>query len=275
MDYQRIVMKAGATRPFRALAIADVHLLFADGRDNRAKYDIALRRYGEYVYSNIGRNVPYFLDALLYAREHCDMLWISGDLIDFVSEQNLEVAEKLLALSGVDYFMCAGNHEYTHYSGQHPETPEEIRTAREVVPPRFRNDINFSSRTVNGVNLLAIYNGDLRFGPELLEKFNAEAAKRLPMVVLLHCPLYTPGLRRFLRDAEAEEGFLPGDPATPSDAATEAFIGRLKTEPLLRGIVAGHLHAHRNYADELAPGTTQIVLGGSYYGCGAVIEITP
>ena len=77
MEYPVIPLHIGMEKPLRCLHIADTHLLFADGRDNRTKYDIALRRYGEYVYSNIGRNLPYFLDALLYAQKHCDMLWIS------------------------------------------------------------------------------------------------------------------------------------------------------------------------------------------------------
>ena len=66
----------GATEPFKALAIADTHLLFSDGRDNQTKYDVALDRYGKYVYTNVGRNEVYFLDALLYAKKNnCLLFW--------------------------------------------------------------------------------------------------------------------------------------------------------------------------------------------------------
>ena len=35
-------------------------------------------------------------EAVAYARRHCDFLLHTGDLIDFVSESNLDIAKRLL-----------------------------------------------------------------------------------------------------------------------------------------------------------------------------------
>ena len=60
----------------------------------------------------------------------------------------------------------------------------------------------------------------------------------------------------------------------PTDAATLKFVRRLKSEPLLKAVLAGHVHAHRNQMDELAANLPQLVAGGGYYGCGTIIEIS-
>ena len=133
-NYTRATLRFGLPEPLRCLHISDTHLLFSDGRDCRVKYDIALRRWGEYVYSNVGRNVTYFLDALLCAKRNDLLLLHTGDLIDFYSPANLEAAERLLELSGVNCFLCAGNHEYTNYSGQHPELPKPGGKSRKFLP---------------------------------------------------------------------------------------------------------------------------------------------
>mgnify|MGYP003055833234 CR=1 FL=1 len=131
-EYSTVTLQVGLKERLRCLHISDTHLLFSDGRDCRAKYDVALRRWGEYVYANVGRNVTYFLDALLYAKRNGLLLLHTGDLIDFYSPANLEAAERLLELAGVNCFLCAGNHEYTNYSGQHPESREEARRALDL-----------------------------------------------------------------------------------------------------------------------------------------------
>ncbi len=286
MDYPSLSLAIGAEKPFRALVVADTHLLFSDGRDCKAKYDIAIRRYGEYVYSNIGRNVPYFLDALQFVQKHCDIMLHCGDLIDFYSPQNLEVAQKLLELAQVDYFMCAGNHEYTNYSGQHAETEPEIQEARAKVPLIFKNDINHGSRLINGINLVALYNGKYQFEESDLEFFDQQVAKGYPIILMIHNPFYTPGLehRLFQIEGETKLHFTALSPekqhlprvsvAPPATPITLRFLERITHEPLLKAVLAGHVHCHANQCDELAPGILQIVVGGGYYGCGQVLEIS-
>lgn len=282
-QYSTVVLPIGLKEKLRCLHISDTHLLFSDGRDCRVKYDVALRRWGEYVYTNVGRNVTYFLDALLYAKRNGFLLLHTGDLIDFYSPANLEAAERLLELAGVDCFMCAGNHEYTNYSGQHPESPEEQEEARREVPKIFPNRLDFASRVIGGVNFITIDNSSGFFPEGSFGFFDAEAARGLPMILLIHIPVYTPGVVAMLRDEENVRDFglcaIPEELSSsvgrcaPTNAVTVEFVRRLKCEPLLKAVLAGHVHAHRNYMDELAEDLPQIVAGGGYYGCGGVIEI--
>lgn len=278
-------LQFGLQKPLRALHISDTHLLFPDRRDNEAKFKIAMRRYGEFQYTDTGRNLPWFLDALQYAKDHCDLLLHTGDLIDCVSYQTLEVAQKLLALSGVDYFMCAGNHEYTHYSGQHPETPEERAEGYKLVPPYFRNDLFFASRIVNGLNLIALDNGNYQFTAGQLMALEKEIAKGYPMILLIHNPLYTPGLAEVRINEEGGKDLAmaacpreawtkyPQHRPIAPNAETEAFLACLRQTPQIKAVLAGHIHLHRSYHDVLWGDTSQYVAGCGYYGHGAVFEI--
>lgn len=282
-QYSTVALQIGLKEKLRCLHISDTHLLFSDGRDCRAKYDVALRRWGEFVYTNVGRNVTYFLDALLYAKRNSLLILHTGDLIDFYSPANLEAAERLLKLAGVDCFLCAGNHEYTNYSGQHPETPEEQEEARREVPKIFSNRLDFASRVIGGVNFVAIDNSSGFFPEESFGFFDAEAARGLPMILLIHIPIYTEGLFSMLKDEEKADSFslcaIPENlfhsigRCAPTNTATIEFVRRLKSEPLLKAVLAGHIHAHRNHMDELALNLPQMVAGGGYYGCGEIIEI--
>lgn len=271
----------GATEPFKALAIADTHLLFSDGRDNKTKYDVALDRYGKYVYTNVGRNEVYFLDALLYAKKNDCLLLHAGDLLDFVSPKNMEMTERLLELSGVDYFMAAGNHEYTHYSGAAPQTDMEYQEGRRLVPQVFKkNNINFDSRVINGINFIAMET----FAKEYEIQFDEAIKKGLPVVLIVHVPPYTEELFRF--GAESENWKKPLDfyglpdefsRGFPAEKIAEyhqeqAFMEKLRKEPLLKAIISGHVHCHNDYYGEFAPGIKQIVVGGAYYGCGSIIN---
>ncbi len=283
MNYSTVRLELGLPAPLRFLFIADSHLICFDGRDNEKKRAISERRHREYEVTNVGRNLPYLLQALDYAKHHCDLLLHGGDLIDMVSSQNLEVAQWLL--KDVDYLLACGNHEYTHYSGPE-ETEEEKAEARRVVPPYFRNDLTFASREIGGLNLIALYNGDYQFTRGQLEKLQAEVAKGLPILMIVHNPFYTPGLHRYRIEEEKETRCsllgcpeellapLPNGDGLRADAETREFIDYLKQQPLIKGVLAGHVHLHQAYNDILFGDTRQYVTGGGYYGCGIIFEVS-
>ncbi|MBO4620240.1 MAG: metallophosphoesterase [Victivallales bacterium] len=274
MRYPKFTLKVGAAKPFEALHVSDTHLVFSDGRDNPVKFQIAMRRKGEFEFRDCGRNLPYFLDALQYARENNLLLLHTGDLIDFASEQNCEVARKLFELSEVDYLMCAGNHEYTHYSGQHPETEEEQAAGRLLVPHYFKNSLFFASRIINGVNLLAVDNGDDQFQEGHIPLLQAEIARGLPIVLLIHVPIYTPELfhLRFADTANDNCPFCDCPPENQRGAAanetTRKFLDILRGSGLLKAVLTGHIHLRTECTVALWDSIPQVVAGAGYYGMG-------
>ncbi len=273
MQLTRIPIHIGLPKPLHALVIADTHLLFADGRDTKRCFDNCMKRIGEFEFINVGRNLPYFLEALLECQKNNYLLLHCGDLLDFCSAANIEVATRLLELSGVDYFYCSGNHEFSYCPGMKELlTPEEEAHIHETVEHAFKNEITYGSRVIGGINFVAVYNGHQRFEERALPFFEEQVAKGLPIVLLMHDPVCAPHLLDFLRNAEGNStSYLIGADDMPLDPPTAAMLERLQNEPLLKAILAGHVHPHANVVDQFGS-ATEVLVGGAYYGYGAILD---
>ena len=121
----------------------------------------------------------------------------------------------------------------------------------------FTNDIRFSSRVMHGVNFVALDNSYYRVEPWQLRALKAEVEKGLPIVLMVHTPLYSP-------DAyEKVLALYHGKPPVcllsvpeellgcyspyryeqqKEDAATHEAYAYILGEPAIRLVLAGHIH---------------------------------
>ena len=81
----------------------------------------------------------------------------TGDLIDFVSELNIEKAKEFT--DSVDIFMSAGNHEFSLYLGEEKEDAAYRNRSLPKVQTAFKNNLRYSSREINGVLFVFILFG--------------------------------------------------------------------------------------------------------------------
>ena len=282
--FRRLEVPVGAARPFTALLLADTHLTRCDARDDERRNALAaVRRQGEF------RDAERFLrEALARARERRpDLLLHAGDVIDFTSAANFEAAAALFSEN--DFFACVGNHEFSRYVGEAREDAEYKAASAGRVAAVWPNDISFVSRVVNGVNFVAADNVYYHFTEEQLELMEREVAKGLPIVLLCHVPLYTPGLyAAVMARTDGVCAYLSGVPDAlietwkkerdfpqgeewrdrrvqqRADAPTKAFVEYIKAQPLLKAVLCGHTHAF--WQERLSPTAVQIVCPGTYIG---------
>ena len=185
----------------------------------------------------------------------------------------------------MDHIYAVGNHEYSLYLGEATEDLPYKMQSYPLVQQYFKNNLFFDSRVMGGINFIALDDGYYNFYPEQLEKLKAEAEKGLPMVLLMHNPLYTPEFFDLKMAQETTRGcaFLTGVPEekmknyseyryTQQKATEITFetIDYISKQPLIRAIICGHLHA--NYEIQMPWGITQYVSG--YGPKGMVREIT-
>ena len=185
LNIKEITVEVGATKPFDVMHLSDTHITFADDRDDERKMLLAGRRshymgYGEH----------YMDEAIHYAKERGMYMMHTGDMIDFVSEANLDVTAMHMMLA--DWFVSAGNHEYSKYVGEAKEDEEYKASSREAVQGAFPNDLTFASRVINGVNFVAVDDVYYNFTADQLEKMKKEMEKGLPVVLLINVPINTP-----------------------------------------------------------------------------------
>ena len=282
LQVKEIHVKLGATRPFGVLHVSDTHIVLVDDRDDEAKIALASRRVRGMTYGE-----HYLDEAIRYARDRGLYMMHTGDLYDFVSEANLDCcAAHMLA---ADWFVCAGNHEYSKYVGEAKEDEAYKADSREAVQGAFPNDLNFASRVIEGVDFVALDDVYYNFTERQHALMEEEMKKGLPVVMLCHVPLYTPqALEDELRFSHGNCGYLTGvpeeltakyDPGVSyppgqewryrkvqqhSDKPTLDFLAWLKEQTLLKAILCGH--CHRFYEERFSPPAVLYAVDATYHG---------
>ena len=277
LAYQHIHI--GLKEPFSVLHISDTHLTAVNDDELPELRKFAARRAGTFG----GRQEEALRDSLAWARKNVDYVIHTGDLIDFQTEANLDIVRRTF---GEEKSLAAsmGNHEYQgRREGEKifPTTEYNDRSAARL-SSAFPFDISLQSNVVNGVNFVTM---DQVYGfvtAKQVERFRAEVAKGLPIVLCMHVPFFTDHIWRVdwkywmrvnqkYRDAALKDPL--GDyKRQQEDPVTRDFVSYLKGEPLLKGIFAGHLHITTQ--DRFSPTAMQYVVGGNFLFHGEEVLFT-
>lgn len=265
----------GVSAPFTVLHLSDTHLTLADLRDGERKVALAEKRVKYFPHAEEMLTAA----SELSAKYHAPILH-TGDLLDFVSLANLERAKQFVDAN--DYFHAAGNHEFSLYVGEAWEDAAYRNQSLAAVQACFKNDIRMSSRVIGGVNFVALDDGYYLFEEEQLDFLRGEVAKGLPIVLMMHNPLYEEEYfdqvsfhreRMGLKPAATPPcAYLTGVPEAlmghyddhrrrqqRPDEITERTVAYIKSEPLIRGLLAGHVHY--SHVAKLREGVPQIITG--------------
>ena len=248
----------GVEKPFTVIHLSDTHLTYADLRDGERKVVLAEKRTKIFPYAE---QMLTLADEL--AEQYQAPILHTGDLIDFVSQANLERTREFV--DSHDLFMAAGNHEFSQYVGEAWEDADYRNQSLSKVQACFDNDIRMSSRVIGGINFVALDDGYYLFEEEQLAFLQAEAEKGLPMVLMMHNPLYEKEYFEQITCRREEIGlkpvttppcaYLTGVPAelidyyddhrrrqqTP-DEVTLRTVAYIRTCSLIRAVLAGHVH---------------------------------
>ena len=274
-------------KPLRILHTSDTHLLEANEFDKPLKHELTNLRINSFEHEQ-GRDEPgsleaYFAETIKYAQENNAIIVHTGDLIDFISDALLKRMTKVF--SDVPMLFTPGNHEYIteiwpdkYHDPQEPYSEEDIKR---VMP----YDPEFHSVIYGGVNFVLVDNAKYQFTARQLQRFNEEADRGLPIIMLCHVQIHTP--------ENYAEYFSPKHPCAYTVGCPEELMSnypealRLEQKPTketldfiegiskrkeLRAVLCGHHHLP--FESELFPGVIQRVVGGGYlgYACEYIID---
>ncbi len=287
-EIRKITIPVGATTPIRALHISDTHITRVDSRDNQRKKELAEGRSRVFPQAE-----QHFAAALRYAREKDLMLLHTGDIIDFVSEANIDFLKETFGEG--NYFISAGNHEYSQYVGEAREDVAYKAQSYDKIQGACPNNLTMASQVVNGVNFVALDDVYYNFTEEQRVWMEQQVQRGLPIVMLCHVPMYTPEhCRTILAGNNGLAGYMTGapleitetfqnDPSLPADQQwrnrsvqqkadkpTLDFIAWLKQQPLLKAVLCGHCHSF--YEERFSPTALQYTVGACYQGFAYEIE---
>jgi len=267
----------GAESPFSVLHISDTHLKGLAPTDSEKIRKFLAPRFALHDPEDA------LATSLEWARRRkCEFVLHTGDLIDCATDGNVALLKKLFG-ENANLLYAPGNHEYaTDYAAPRPpQTEEEFRAINTAkVQAAVPVDLRFHAQVVRGVNFVMLDDVYSTVPAESVERFHAEAKKGLPIVLCQHVPFFTPGIA--LAHARSHtSGIALDELSVPhasrdfkrqaEDKVTADFIRYLKSEPLLKAILAGHYHS--SMCDRFSPTAIQYVVGANFRYCGQEIMI--
>jgi predicted phosphodiesterase len=225
-----------------------------------------------------------FEQALAFAKEvNADVITLIGDIFSFPSEAAIEWVQSKLKDTGIPYIYTAGNHDW-HYEGMEG-TLESLRDTwieKRLLPFYQGNHPLMAAYDIKGIRFLAIDNSTYQINEEQLAFFIEQVASEVPLVLLVHIPMYAPGKDIYFGcgnpnwGADTDHGFkLERRPKWPESGHTQTTLNFHKevfNAPNLLGIFAGH--THRN-SIEVIKGKPQIVSDDNASGGYLDIDFLP
>ena len=255
---------AGAEKPFAVFHISDTHLTFVNSNEDQELIEFGKRRsktFGE-------RQMEALNWSIGYAKTSSDMIVHTGDLIDFMSEGNLEALKDVFERTDGMFFGAAGNHEW-QWRGKNSNLVSA--ESREKCEKAFPFNVDYASRIMNGVNFVSIddtlidVKGQRGITADHMTKFENEVKKGLPIILSMHVPFRTPSMSMANRQFWNNRGKIftqANMKVVPFGKDTEDFIAYLKNVKLLKGILAGHNHF--TFEERFSPTAMQYLVAGNY-----------
>lgn len=287
-DNNRIAIYTNVeVKPTKILHITDTHLSIDDERGaSYTQYSGRMAAaYQRNTHFETGENCTApegFEHSLSIAKEkQVDFLALTGDLFSFPSEAAVEwVLEKLEEVD-IPYGFVAGNHDW-HYEGM-TGSSQELRDTwikNRLLPMYQGNNPLYAAYDVNGIRFVCIDNSTYEVLPEQLEFFREQSKSEVPMILLIHIPLYMPGRSmgfgcgnpewgeksdRNFEIERREKWRAGGHTQTTFDFYQEVFDA-----PNLLSILAGHIHRQ---SLDILNGIPQFVSGHNATGYYADVAI--
>jgi len=212
--------------------------------------------------------VECFEKTLGYAKQvNADVITLVGDIFSFPSELAVEWVNSKLEATGIPYIYVAGNHDW-HYEGMSGklDTLRDTWIDNRLLSLYQGKNPLMAAYDIKGIRFLAIDNSTYEINDEQLAFFSKHAASGLPLVLLVHIPMYAPGKSISFGcgnpnwNASNDRNYkLERRPRWPKDGHSKTtfnFYDEVFNSPNLLGIFTGHIHKN---SIEIINGKPQIV----------------
>ena len=290
IDQQKVSFYAEVIKEsIKVVHIADTHLFMDDERGIpfQVYSNRMAKAYNQTTHFQTGEKTnpaEAFEQTLAYAKEiNADVITLIGDIFSFPSEVAIEWVLTKLKETGIPYIYTAGNHDW-HYEGMEGplEALRDTWIEKRLLPLYQGNNPLMAAYDIKGVRFLAIDNSTYQINEAQLTFFKEQVASGMPLVLLVHIPMYAPGKKISFGcgnpnwGAATDRNFeLERRPKWPENGHTQTsldFHKEVFNAPNLLGIFTGHIH--RN-SMELIKGKLQIVADDNASGGYLDIDFLP
>ena len=290
MDLEKVSFYSNIIKKkIKIIHIADTHLFMDDERGIPfLNYSGRMAKaYNQTKHFKTRENTnpeKAFEEAIAFAKEsNADVITLIGDIFSFPSELAIEWALSKIEAIGIPYIYIAGNHDW-HYEGMNGKL-ESLRDKwieKRLMPLYQGNNPLMAAYDIKGIRFVAIDNSTYEINDKQLAFFSEQVESDIPLVLLIHIPLYAPGKNIYYGcgnpfwGAATDDNFeLERRPKWPENGHTKTtfeFYKKVFDSSNLIGIFAGHIHQN---SIEIIKGKPQIVSDDNASGAYLDIDLNP
>lgn len=215
--------------------------------------------------------------------QNSDAVIMSGDIIDFPSQANLDLVEQRVKQLNCPYLYTMGNHDWHFW---HQANSEETRNLNYA---KFKNLCSgtpaYASLEIQGLKVVTLDNSKYQLSPDQVEFFMSEMAEGKPTLLFIHIPIYIKSLSpAVIQDWKApimmaakgwQESMMKSWKVSETEPSTKAFydfVTESSEAQNLHGIFSGHLHF--GHQDAYRQDRFQYVTEPGYKGRARQIKIS-
>ena len=290
VDQQKVSFYAEViNESIKVVHIADTHLFMDDERG------IPFQKYSNRMAKAYNQTTHFqtrektnpkesFEQTLEFAKEiNADVINLVGDIFSFPSMAAIDWVLSKLNASGIPFIYIAGNHDW-HYEGMKGSL-ESLRNTwiKKRLQPLYQGNHHLmATYDIKGIRFVAIDNSTYQINKEQLAFMSAQIRTGLPLVLLVHIPMYAPGKNisfgcgnPYWGAATDQSYKLERRPKWPVNGHTQTtfdFYKMVFDSPNMMGVFAGHSHQN---SIEVIKGKPQIVSDDNASGGYLEIDFLP
>lgn len=258
--------------------IADSHVVNLSTDTNSYYYSDSVERYNHFI--NIGNGKPakdIFKAMFQYAADEnngIDCVWMTGDNIDFPSNENISYLSSVMSSNPVDYLYTPGNHDWTYPS--HYFDAYARSNYRPLLNPFMNDNLLIGVRNYGDFMVVRIDNSEnyIYYDSIWTQLNQAVISTGLPVILICHVPPVNTDLQNFCYGVwGTDETMNPKSAKYPNNNATTNIYNWITTSGQVKAVFSGHLHT--NYEGVLPGGVPIYVTNGAFTGTARKITVKP
>ena len=266
----------GLRREYTFVQISDLHIAISDNNDSpslkeRAENSEKFWRSQGCIVCNKGlpgENIMTPLESNNAVAQRIrqispDIVFLTGDIVDYPSASNLIYAEQYIKSLNCKYIFVPGNHDAIN--NKPCDKASELLSELVDFSPEFR------VYSLNEFDIIAIDDSSIKISDEQLLKMYECIKLNRPIILLLHVPLLAPAARVPIFSKWGYNWMVGEDQQCKNNKDFLSIIESNKD--IVRAVFAGHVHIATGDDESHAGGIVQYTAAPCFTGFLRVIRV--
>ncbi len=267
----------GISRDYTFVQISDLHIAVSDESDSdagkeRAEKSEKFWRSQGCIVCNKGLADEYIMSPLeannavaqRIRQISPDMVFLTGDIVDYASLPNLLCARQYIKDLSCEYIYVPGNHDMLNKN-----LPDK---AKKVLSELLGKTPEFCACSLKDFDIISLDDSDVEISDRQLYRMQECVKSKRPIILLMHVPLLAPAAREPVFNKWGPNWMIGEEQQCSNNRAFLKLIEN--NRDIVRTVFAGHVHIATGDAENHADGIVQYTAAPCFTGFLRVIKVS-